>query len=266
MTGQSYFGFRTATNGEKKTWIQDVLKSERRIGPRCKSDYCSKSKTRYCQKLTDNDRRQIFQQFWQLEWTEKKKFVRSLIDYVPAKRRRICHKGLTSRKGDSKLYHLIFNSEKVQVCRVTFSNTLGIKEATIRSWLVKQTKPRSPKVPLKSQNVVEYIENLPKIDSKCQFCLNENTTVKYIDLNVKNQFQLYNIYVKDMSEKGVNPASRKTFSKVLTGKNLRIFKPKHERDICDLVKQHNSINFGFQGEKCDGFYYEVSNLNEQWPS
>ncbi|KAJ8704866.1 hypothetical protein PYW08_012186 [Mythimna loreyi] len=129
MTGQSYFGFRTSTDGNKKTWVQDVPKMERKIGPICKSEFCSKSNTRYCRKLTETDRREIFQHFWQLEWAEKKKLVRSLIDSVPARRRRTCHKGGSSRKGDSKSYHLIFNSEKVSVCRVTFLNTLGIKEA-----------------------------------------------------------------------------------------------------------------------------------------
>lgn len=266
MTGQCYFGFRTTIAGEKKSWVQDVLKSERKLGPSCKSEFCAKSNTRHCKKLSDSDRCQIFRHFWRLEWKEKKKFVKSLIDSVPAKRRRTSHKGDLSRKGDSKCYHLNLNSEKVQVCRVTFLNTLGIKEAMVRCWLAKETKPKSPKVPLKSLNVVEYIETLPKIDPKCQFCANLGSNIKYIDLDVKNQFQLYNVYQRDMADKGISPASRKTFAKILSRKNLRIFKPKHQRDVCDLVKQHNNINFGFEGQKCDGFYYEVSNLNEHWPS
>lgn len=261
MTGQSYYGFRTQTEGDKKSWIQDVFKSERKIGPSCKSEFCAKSNLRYCKKLTDDDRLTIFQNFWQLEWSQKKKFVRSLIDSVPAKRRRSSHKGPTSRKGDSKLYHLIYNSEKVQVCRVTFLNTLGIKEAMVRCWLVTKTKPRSPKTPIKSQNVVAYIDSLPQMTTKCHYCQNLGNDIKYIDLNVNSQFQLYNIYVKDMKLKGISPASRKTFAKELSRKNLRIFKPKHDREICDLVKEHNDMRFGYQ-EKSDEYLYNT--FNEHW--
>ncbi|PZC70840.1 hypothetical protein B5X24_HaOG214808 [Helicoverpa armigera] len=265
MTGQSYFGFRTQKDGEKTIWIQDVLKSERRLKPCCKSEFCTKSVTRYCNKLTPSDRQKIFEDFWQLEWQDKKKYVRSLIDNVPVKRRRSSHKGIVSRKGDSKIYHLILNDEKVQVCRVTFLNTLGLKEAMVRCWLGTRSKCGNPKSPIKSQNVLQYVDTLPKVGPKCQFCISDNTNIMYIDLNVKNQFQLYNLYVNEMKSKGIKPASRKTFSKVLVKKNLRIFKPKNERDVCDLVKQHNVQSFSFQAEKCDGYYYEIHNLNEQWP-
>uniref|UniRef100_A0A2A4K967 Ubiquitin activating enzyme 4 n=1 Tax=Heliothis virescens TaxID=7102 RepID=A0A2A4K967_HELVI len=114
MTGQSYFGFRTQKDGDKNIWIQDVFKSERRLNPPCNSEFCAKSSTRYCKKLTTSERQKIFEDFWRLEWKEKKKYVRSLIDNVPVKRRRSSLKGITSRKGDSKMYHLIFNNDKVQ--------------------------------------------------------------------------------------------------------------------------------------------------------
>ncbi|XP_048003076.1 adenylyltransferase and sulfurtransferase MOCS3 [Leguminivora glycinivorella] len=53
----------------------------------------------------------------------------SLVDNIPAKRRRLKHKGEISRKGDSKLYHLVYDDQKLPVCRTTFLNTLGVKEA-----------------------------------------------------------------------------------------------------------------------------------------
>ncbi|KAF9821520.1 hypothetical protein SFRURICE_014284 [Spodoptera frugiperda] len=78
MTGQSYFGFRTHKEGTQKKWIQDVQKSERRLGPSCNSDFCARSNRRYCKKLTDMDRMEIFQKFWKLEWVEKKNYDLSL--------------------------------------------------------------------------------------------------------------------------------------------------------------------------------------------
>lgn len=260
MTGQSYFGFRTHKEGTQKKWIQDVQKSERRLGPFCNSDFCSRSNRRYCKKLTEMDRMEIFQKFWKLEWVEKKNYVRSLIDLVPVKRRRICLKNVQCRKVDSKVYNLIFNSEKVEVCRVTFLNTLGIKEAMVRCWLAQKPMKKTLKNRFKSQNLIDYIDKLPIIDSKCPICLNSGSSIRYVDLNVKNQFHLYKIYVNDAISKNLKPASRKTFAKVLSVKNLRIFKPKNERDVCDLVQEHNdSRNYSFN----DDFYHNVD-LQGQW--
>ncbi|CAH1642719.1 unnamed protein product [Spodoptera littoralis] len=260
MTGQSYFGFRTQKEGTKNKWIQDVQKSERRLGPPCNSDFCSRSNRRYCKKFTELDRMDIFQSFWKLEWVAKKNYVRSLIDLVPIKRRRLCVKNLQCRKLDSKMYNLYFKTEKVQVCRVMFLNTLGIKEAMVRSWLAQKPMRKTVKNRFKSQNLIDYIDKLPIIGSKCQMCVNLGSNVKYININVKNQFVLYKMYVKDVISKDMKPVSRKTFSKVLYVKNLRIFKPNNDSDVCDLVKEHNnSMNFTFNDD-----YYQNVDLEGQW--
>ncbi|XP_013163520.1 PREDICTED: adenylyltransferase and sulfurtransferase MOCS3 isoform X3 [Papilio xuthus] len=67
MKGRSYYGFRT-TDGDKKKYIQDVLKSERKIGNRCKSEYCAR-RYRFCSLFTEEKREEIFNYFWnQLDW------------------------------------------------------------------------------------------------------------------------------------------------------------------------------------------------------
>lgn len=228
MTGQSYYGFRTQTEADKTKYIQDVPKSERKLGPICNSEICANNTARYCSKLTDTDREAIFTHFWRLDWEEKKEFVKSLIHIVPTKRRRTTHKDAKSRKGDSKLYNLVFNGEKIPVCRVTFLNTLGIKEAMVRCWLTSEMKPRTTKTPIKSLSVISYLDRLPKIDYNCD-CPSNFT---YINYNVKNQFQLYNVYAKAMKNQGVSPASRKTFARVLSKKNLRVYNSKIDGASC----------------------------------
>lgn len=235
MTGRSYFGFRIK-NGEKKKYIQDVLKSERRMGNRCKSEFCAKGIYRFCSSIPEETRRELFNYFWNdLDWKGKKNYVRSLIDIVPPKRRR--KNDTISRKIDTKLYHLIYKKERLSVCRIMFLNTLGIKEAMLRSWLSKEKK-KKPKIPIKSLNVNRYIDNLPKYKSKCQFC----TNIEYVNVgNVKNLYQLYNFYANDVKNRGQLPASRKTFSNVASKKNIRIFKPKNDGDVCDLFGDHNLL-------------------------
>ncbi|XP_075989946.1 ubiquitin-like activating enzyme 4 isoform X1 [Anticarsia gemmatalis] len=256
MTGQSYFGFRSETKGKKTLYIQDVLKAERKIGPICKSDICVKNTKRYCTKFIENDRLKIFQDFWKLDWSEKKIYVRNLINTVPVKRRRNTNL-INSRKVDSKKYFLYLNGNRVEVCRVTFLNTLGIKEAMVRSWLHEKEKTKNAKIPVKSISVINFIDGLPKRQSKCQICLDNNIQLSYVNFSVKNQFELYKLYVKFSTSNGVPPASRKTFDKVLVRKNLRIFKAKNEKDVCDLNSQHN---ISYQNDKLDYYY---SNL-EQW--
>lgn len=240
MAGQSYLGFRISQPDRK--WIQDVPKSERKMGPPCSSNLCTKG-IRGCEKFKEEKRLEIFNNFWNnLDWNSKKKYVRSLVEHVPPKRRRLKHKGEVSRKGSSKHYYLLLNDDKVKVCRVMFLNTLGVKETMVRTWLENKEIPRKSKKPIKSINVDTYIDTLPKMLPRCLYC-RELTDFLYINLdNIKNIFQLYNQYLRDMKVKNIQPASRKTFSKVLTMKKLKIFKPKNDHDICDLVPQHNNID------------------------
>lgn len=240
MNGQSYLGFRI-TQPDRK-WIQDVPKSERKIGPPCSSNLCTKG-FRHCEKFQEELRLEIFNNFWNnLDWNNKKSYIRSLVENVPPKRRRLKHKGEVSRKGDSKHYYLLLNNEKFKVCRVMFLNTLGVKETMVRSWLENKEIRRKSKKPIKSLNVDTYIDTLPKMLPRCLYC-RESTDFLYINLdNIKNVFQLHKLYVRDMKIKCIQPASRKTFTKVLTMKKLKIFKPKNENDICDLVPLHNNID------------------------
>ncbi|XP_059050331.1 uncharacterized protein LOC131845304 [Achroia grisella] len=266
MTGQKYYGFRITKSNDTKKWIQDVPKSERKLGSPCISEFCAKGTARYCSQFTEEQRQEIFTYFWNsLDWKGKKNYVRLLVDSVPPKRRRLKHKGEVSRKGDSKLYHLYNKDQRQPVCRLMFLNTLGVKEAMVRCWLLNEDKPKCKKKPLKSLNVDGYIDNLPKVPSKCQYCINSGCNIMYIDLDVKSQYQLYNQYIKDMKSINIVPASRKTFSKVVLMKNVRIFKPKNDTDVCDLVAQHNVLpSLGYQSVNMDKNELTSQNVNASY--
>lgn len=239
MSGQSYLGFRQAKLNSKQKWVQDVPKSERKMGPPCKSDYCSRSATRFCTSFSEARRSDIFQKFWnEFDWRAKRSYVRELVRTVAPKRRRV--KDAPSRKGDSKLYHLLHDEKKRAVCRVMFLNTLGVKEAMVRCWLSAKEPERAifKKDPIKTQNVSSYIDRLPKTPPRCEFCKN-STTRTYLDGAIKNLNQLYKQYVDDMKSVNMAPASRKTFTKVFNTKNIGIFRPKNSSDLCDIVPSHN---------------------------
>lgn len=259
MTGKSYYGFRTATtlDRETKRWIQDVPKSERRMGARCNSELCAKGTHKHCSSIPEESRLEMFHHFWNdLDWRAKRAHVRSLVDTVPPKRRRPKHKGAVSRKGDTRLYHLTHHNRRLPVCRVMFLNTLGVKEAMVRCWMAGD-KPRLPKTPLKTLDVTTYLSNLPTSPPKCPRC----TGVSYVSLEgVKNLHQLYNLYVKQTLSGGGAPASRKTFSNAAAALNVRFFRPKSETDVCDLVGQHNAPELS----TCELAASQVDYYYDQW--
>ncbi|GBP13577.1 hypothetical protein EVAR_6921_1 [Eumeta japonica] len=265
MAGQSYFGFRkTKMAGDREKWIQDVPKSSRKMGPTCKSEFCAKGVNRLCTVFTEEKRRDIFHEFWNgMDWRTKRAYVRALVDSIPPKRRRLKHKGDISRKGDSKLYHLLNGEKRIPVCRVMFLNTLGIKEAMVRSWLhTDEHAAKTKRRPVKSQSVEAYIDMLPKTPPKCSYC-RSYTSLMYLS-DIRNQHQLYNKYVDDMKGAGATPASRKTFTKVFTGKNIRIFKPKKEGDACDLRAEHNVQAPPQTYQTIDAMQTQVIENYEQW--
>lgn len=130
MLGQQYTGFKKTSTGK---YFQDSMKPARKLGEKCDSTTCLRSKVINCEKFSESERENIFKKFWQLSWEEKKMFVCSLIDTKPTGRR--ITKTIDSRRTITKVYYLKLNENKERVCRKTFLRTLGIKEWTIRYWL-----------------------------------------------------------------------------------------------------------------------------------
>lgn len=59
------------------------------MGPRCQSAACEKSSKHYCSKVEEADREKIFKSFWgNMNWEEKRMYVRGLVDVTPVQRRR----------------------------------------------------------------------------------------------------------------------------------------------------------------------------------
>lgn len=110
-----------------------ALRSSRKIGTRCSSKYCMKSKKRFCVSITDTVREQLFNHFWeQLSWDDRKSCVASLVDCVMPKQKRREESG--DRRSASFHYHLQIENERKEVCRDMFCNTLGIGVWSVRNW------------------------------------------------------------------------------------------------------------------------------------
>ena len=66
-------------------------KGARQMGPKCTSPYCSKSKARRCNDISEDNRKSMFDSFWtKLDWNQRKTYIASLVDYKPIERGKKC--------------------------------------------------------------------------------------------------------------------------------------------------------------------------------
>ena len=122
MRGDNYTGFsleQKVSNGPKLQQ-QNVPKPERRLQQTCSSISCVRSKLRHCQEFTEQRREEIFTNFWKnMDWREKKEFVRSSIDIIKKKesKEKVPEE---SKRNETMIYYLKLQGIKVQVCQKMF--------------------------------------------------------------------------------------------------------------------------------------------------
>lgn len=69
MKGEEYIGFTR----KNKKWKHNKIREERKIKERCNEKHCKKTKVYLCNKVTEENRQQIFKKFWKdLTWDQKK--------------------------------------------------------------------------------------------------------------------------------------------------------------------------------------------------
>lgn len=92
MMGQPYIG---------RIKDEEITKEPRVMRPRCRSAACVKSSKHHYSKIGEADREKIFKSFWEnMNWEEKRMYVRRLVDVTPVQRRR----GLKIQEGHLLLF------------------------------------------------------------------------------------------------------------------------------------------------------------------
>lgn len=61
MAGKEYLGFRRTNDGKVS---HDTEQSARKMGAKCSSKVCEKSKVRFCNEISNEDRKVIFENYW----------------------------------------------------------------------------------------------------------------------------------------------------------------------------------------------------------
>lgn len=124
------------------------------MGPRCTSRLCEKSKIRNCSKMTDDERKLLFNHFWsKMSWDQRKVYICSLVTQAPTKRTSKAPNEISRRKG-SFIYSLRNkNDESLTVCKKFFLYTFGLKEWSVHHWVGHNTEEKSFRMHASSRHV-----------------------------------------------------------------------------------------------------------------
>jgi hypothetical protein len=131
MHGVEYEGFQR--KDRKITY--GIKRPSRKMGDKCTSLACRKSTKHFCDTFPDEERKLMFQTFWEkMDWGKKN--VVGNIEYTKTQR---LSKGeeLSRRNGTYWYYLRNKNNEKKPVCKRMFLNTFGLKEGMVHEWFKK---------------------------------------------------------------------------------------------------------------------------------
>lgn len=236
-----------AYKGKKKEngiWNYSVEKSAKKLKPRCncKLSEIKTNKKIKCYSITEEARRDIFEDFWKLSWQEKRLFVNTLVVVKPTARRRGAQ-GDISRRSTSTEFFLKSGHERIRVCKKMFLNTLAVGEIAIKKW-AKTNSVEKNQVPDQQKNKVgieelnKFLDDLPKLES--HYC-RQNTSKLYLETIWHSKSQLYKAYCRDFcTENNTKPLSRATFSIAFDKKNLSLYQPKKDKcDVCVAFETQN---------------------------
>lgn len=231
--GQPYVGIRRN---------EEVYMEPRVMGPKCQSAGCVKSSKHHCSTVGEADREKIFKCFWEnMNWEEKKMYVRGLVDVIPVKRRRGCD---NSRRLSTLNYFLKVGGERRRVCKSFFLSTLGIGEWSALNWVQDTGNTlQNPAAHLRRDDrefMRSFLQDLPKVT----FCYCSSSESKqYLEPVFQSMTGLYKVYHRAAEEKMLRPFSRQVFSEEFKEQNLGLYHPKKDRcNTCSSLKTENLPN------------------------
>lgn len=234
--GKEYCG-KKKVDGE---WKRSIKKSEKVLKPRCS---CKEKRNSViqCHSINEDDRKIIFDKFWNMAWKEKRVYVDNLVKVYHTNRQRDRKDPQTSKRANTFIYHLKKGEDMIRVCKTLFLNTFSIGKSCIWNWKVefagKNTDEQlpettfTPRKPFDQENktLQDFLDELPKMPS--HYC-RKRTTQTYIQPDISSKQQLYKMYTDYCESKQKKTLSIATFTNTLTIQKIALFKPK--KDLCDI--------------------------------
>lgn len=113
------------------------VKEERKIKPPCKD----KCRLKCSKKLTEDDRKSIFDAYWNLEDIEKQReFIRNCTTEIKPKYCFVREGGQRPRRNHNAAFFFNLGDRRIRVCKLFFRNTFDINDRPIRTVFEKKDK------------------------------------------------------------------------------------------------------------------------------
>lgn len=251
MTGQDYIGYTRNKEGEIS---HNKERDARKMGPSCNSVKCLKYKNRFCNSISEEQRKVIFKKFWEeMSWDQKKIYVTGLMEVKPTGRKYVEN----SRRNITYNYFLKIGNERKQVCKAMFLSTMGLREWMVTNWCQKtvsgilpaaevqnsirklnqEDSDRKIKTEQQDQYLKKFLEDLPKMPS--HYC-RKDSNKQYLEFNFESKANLYKLYKEKCIAEQKSPLSSWYFSETFEKLNLAIFIPKKDQcNTCVAFKAGN---------------------------
>ncbi|CAH1109390.1 unnamed protein product [Psylliodes chrysocephalus] len=238
--GKSYAGKKQ----ENGVWKYDLVKGPRMLKINCN---CKLSKNKnyklQCRQLEEDTRKEIFEQFWNYTWKEKKIFIKSHVWAHPTVRKH--GENEVSRRTFSNKFYL--GKERLRVCKKMSLNTLGVNEWVIKKWVQSDLKDNHQALPNKPNSdqtssarfklLHDFFDSLPKLES--HYC-RASTSKLYLEPIWESKAHLYRIYRQFCTDHNTKPLSIAMLHKEFDNKKLSLYKPK--KDLCDTCVAFETKN------------------------
>lgn len=222
-------------------------------------------------KITANERSQIFERFWKLGSHEKQwEFILRHISSQNIKKMQLERK---STRSQTIIYNLPQNvRDKLVVCKKMFLSTLGITEKWVYTAIEKEEsviedrrgkhliRPNRMKEAT-AQGVIDHIKQFPVVDS--HYTRKESDRL-YLNetLNLSKMYRLYKEWYGEQPDNDpTNLASKSQYEKIFNTKfNYSFFKPK--KDLCDTCFIYENADEDRKTQLKDSYDLHVKEKDE----
>ncbi|CAG9781780.1 unnamed protein product [Diatraea saccharalis] len=232
-------------------YVSSVSKTKKVISQKVMKEPCSNSCKFKCSNNISNENRQsLFDTFWFTinNWDQRRQYIVSSIDIIPVMRPRNRTNSESSRRKNTRMYHLMLSGTRLRVCQKMFLNTFCVTEQFVSTSLSKISgvtnvvcpdlrgkHPPANKTPeYVIDGIKEHISSFPLYT--CHYA-REQTTRQFLgpELNITKMYKLYVNKCKDNNMPDDKIPKKWLYDKIFNEHfNLSFYLPSVDTcDTCD---------------------------------
>lgn len=235
--------------------MTNALVSERKMGNPC-ADRC---RLKCNERISQEKRKTVFKDYWNTgSLALQRAFIAKHITEIKPKYQ---YKRIDSNRKNKHAFYLTIDRQKYRVCKIFFTNTLGINDRPIRTVIEKMNNSGIVDAELRGKQkrhgnisvdllngVRNHIKSIPRIESHY---IRKQSSREFIE-GGKNVTDLYRDYQEECAKKGISFVKLHKYRQIFNEEfNISFHSPK--KDQCeDCVAYQNAENP--EKEKLENFY------------